>query len=66
MADQQPQRNLFSTLKRLFSTDVIIKNDGGTLKTVDTGQIQVNGVLQTNALHQLKIQKTIQNYNKIQ
>lgn len=50
MADQQPQRNLFSTLKRLFSTDVIIRNDGGTLKTVDIDQIQVDGVLQTNAL----------------
>jgi hypothetical protein len=50
MADQQPQRNLFSALKRLFSTDVIIRNDGGTLKTVDVNQIQVDGVLQTNAL----------------
>ncbi len=50
MADQQLQRNLFSTLKRLFSTDVIIRNDGGTLKTVDVNQIQVDGVLQTNAL----------------
>ena len=47
---QQPQRNLFSTLKRLFSTDVIIRNDGGELKTVDVDNIQVNGVLQTNAL----------------
>lgn len=50
MADQEPKRNLFSTLKRLFSTDVIIRNDGGTLKTVDVNQIQVDGVLQTNAL----------------
>ena len=46
----QPQRNLFSTLKRLFSTDVIIRNDGGELKTVDVENIQVDGVLQTNAL----------------
>lgn len=46
----QPQRNLFSALKRLFSTDVIIRNDGGELKTVDVDNIQVNGVLQTNAL----------------
>jgi hypothetical protein len=46
----QPQTNLFSTLKRLFSTDVIIRNDGGELKTVDVNQIQVDGVLQTNAL----------------
>ena len=53
MADEQkiqPQRNLFSTLKRLFSTDVIIRNDGGELKTVDVDNIQVDGVLQTNAL----------------
>jgi hypothetical protein len=50
MADQQPQRNLFSALKRLFSTDVIIRNDGGELKTVDVDRIQVGGVLQTNAL----------------
>ena len=50
MAEQQTQRNLFSTLKRLFSTDVIIRNDGGQLRTVDVDNIQVNGVLQTNAL----------------
>ena len=50
MAEQQPQRNLFSTLKRLFSTDVIIRNDGGQLRTVDVDNIQVDGVLQTNAL----------------
>lgn len=48
--NQQPQRNLFSTLKRLFSTDVIIRNDGGQLRTVDVDNIQVDGVLQTNAL----------------
>lgn len=47
---QQPQKNLFSTLKRLFSTDVIIRNDGGQLRTVDVDNIQVDGVLQTNAL----------------
>ena len=50
MAEQRPQANLFSALKRLFSTDVIIRNDGGELKTVDVENIQVNGVLQTNAL----------------
>jgi len=48
MAEQK--RNLFSSLKRLFSTDVIIRNDGGALKTIDTERIQVDGVLQTNAL----------------
>ena len=53
MADeikQQPKTNVFTSLKRLFSTDVIIRNDGGQLKTVDTGEIQVNGILQTNSL----------------
>lgn len=48
MAEQK--RNLFSSLKRLFSTDVIIRNDGGALKTIDTERIQTDGVLQTNAL----------------
>ncbi|NDB86604.1 MAG: hypothetical protein EB127_28510, partial [Alphaproteobacteria bacterium] len=47
MADQ----NLFSRLKRLFSTDVIIRNIGGNeVKVMDTDRIQTNGVLQTNAL----------------
>jgi len=53
MADeikQQPKTNLFTSLKRLFSTDVIIRNDGGELKTVDTGNVQVDGILQTNSL----------------
>ena len=48
MAEQK--RNLFSSLKRLFSTDVIIRNDGGALKTIDSERIQTSGVLQTNAL----------------
>ena len=48
MAEQK--QNLFSSLKRLFSTDVIIRNDGGALKTVDVEKIQTDGVLQTNAL----------------
>ena len=47
MADQ----NLFSRLKRLFSTDVVIRNVGGNeIKVVDTERIQTSGVLQTNAL----------------
>jgi hypothetical protein len=47
MADQ----NIFSRLKRLFSTDVIIRNVGGDqLKVIDTERIQTNGILQTNAL----------------
>jgi hypothetical protein len=50
MAEQR-QNNLFSTLKRLFSTDVIIRNDGGDELTVmDPDRIQSNGVIQTNSL----------------
>jgi hypothetical protein len=42
---------LFSRLKRLFSTDVIIRNEGGTqLKVVDINKIQVTGEYETNAL----------------
>jgi len=47
MADQ----NLFGRLKRLFSTDVIVRNIGGNeVKVMDTDRIQTSGVLQTNAL----------------
>ena len=42
---------LFTRLKRLFSTDVIIRNAGGNqLKVVDINKIQTSGELQTNAL----------------
>ena len=51
MAEQQQQNNLFSTLRRLFSTDVIIRNEGGDmLKVIDTDTIQRSGVIQTNSL----------------
>jgi hypothetical protein len=51
MAEQQKQNNLFSTLRRLFSTDVIIRNEGGDmLKVMDTDTIQRSGVIQTNSL----------------
>lgn len=51
MAEQQRQNNLFSTLKRLFSTDVIIRNEGGgDLTVIDPDRIQNNGVIQTNSL----------------
>jgi hypothetical protein len=53
MAEQQPQKqnNLFSTLRRLFSTDVIIRNEGGDmLKVMDPDTIQRSGVIQTNSL----------------
>ena len=42
---------LFSRLKRLFSTDVIIRNVGGNnIETLDTNQIQTSGEFQTNSL----------------
>jgi hypothetical protein len=42
---------LFSRLKRLFSTDVVIRNVGGTqLQVIDTDHIQTSGEFQTNAL----------------
>jgi hypothetical protein len=42
---------LFQRLKRLFSTDVIIRNVGGNqLKVVDTNRIQSSGNLATNNL----------------
>ena len=41
--------SLFGRLKRLFSTDVIIRNVGGNqVKVVDTDHIQATGVVQTN------------------
>ena len=42
---------VFTRLKRLFSTDVIIRNVGGNqLKVIDTNSIQQAGELQTNSL----------------
>lgn len=44
-------KSLFSRLKRLFSTDVIIRNAGGNqLKTFDINKAQQTGGLETNAL----------------
>ena len=43
--------NLFSRLKRLFSTDVIIRNQGGDqLRIMDTNHIQKSGKYETNSL----------------
>jgi len=48
---KKPQENLFTTLRRLFSTDVIIRNEGGDmLKVIDSDKIQTSGVIQTNSL----------------
>lgn len=49
--EKKPQGNLFSALRRLFSTDVIIRNEGGGMvKVIDTDKIQTSGVIQTNSL----------------
>lgn len=46
MAENQ---GIFSQLRKLFSTDVIIRNVGGNqLKVIDTNRIQSDGNLQTN------------------
>ncbi len=43
-------KTLFSRLKKLFSTDVIIRNVGGNqLKVVDTNSMQSSGNLETNS-----------------
>jgi hypothetical protein len=45
------QIGLFDRLRRLFSTDVIIRNVGGNqLKTIDVDKIQAYGNIKTNAL----------------
>jgi hypothetical protein len=44
-------KSLFSRLRRLFSTDVIIRNTGGNqLKVVDINKIQISGEYETNSL----------------
>ena len=44
-------KGLFSRLKRLFSTDVVIRNVGGNqLKVFDVNQIQQSGEYETNTL----------------
>jgi hypothetical protein len=44
-------KNLFTRLQRLFSTDVIIRNQGGNqLKVMDVDSIQQSGDIATNSL----------------
>jgi len=44
-------KSLFGRLQRLFSTDVIVRNIGGTqLKVTDVNNIQTTGKYQTNSL----------------
>ena len=43
--------SVFSRLKRLFSTDVIIRNEGGNqIQVIDTNSIQQSGKYETNSL----------------
>jgi len=45
------QTDIFSRLKRLFSTDVIIRSEGGDqLKVIDPDRIQSTGEFQTNSV----------------
>lgn len=51
MAEQKKQENVFSALRRLFSSDVVIRNSGNRqLKVMDTQNIQTSGVIQNNSL----------------
>tara|TARA_R110000796_G_scaffold210807_1_gene326994 strand:+ start:1217 stop:3133 length:1917 start_codon:yes stop_codon:yes gene_type:complete len=44
-------KSVFTRLKRLFSTDVVIRNVGGNqVKVIDSGKIQSTGELETNSL----------------
>ena len=44
-------KSVFTRLKKLFSTDVVIRNVGGNqLKTIDSGHIQSSGEYETNSL----------------
>ena len=51
-------KSVFTRLKRLFSTDVVIRNVGGKqIKTIDSGHIQSSGEYETNSL--------VDRYNRI-
>ena len=51
-------KSVFTRLKRLFSTDVVIRNIGGDqIKTIDSGHVQSSGEYETNAL--------VDRYNRI-
>ena len=51
-------KSIFTRLKRLFSTDVVIRNIGGDqIKTIDSGHVQSSGEYETNAL--------VDRYNRI-
>lgn len=49
--EQQPKSNIFDQLKQLFSTNVVIRNVGGTqLKVNDFDKTQAYGDIRTNSL----------------
>ena len=51
IAPVEHDTSLFNRLKRLFSSDVVIRNIGGNeLKVVDINKIQKSGKYQTNSL----------------
>ena len=44
-------KSIFTRLKRLFSTDVIIRNQGGNnVRVIDVNHIQTTGEIETNSL----------------
>ena len=47
-------KSIFPRLKRLFSTDVIVRNEGGNqLRVMDVNSIQQSGEYQSKMLHEL-------------
>jgi len=52
MAELTPNSGLFDRLRRIFSTDVVIRNTGGNqLSVIDTNQIQTSGKIETNSVY---------------
>ena len=52
--------SVFSRLRRLFSTDVVIRNVGGNqITTIDSGHIQSTGEYETNSLIDLHEDKSL-------
>ena len=50
------EKDIFSRLKRLFSTNTVVRNIGGRkLKVIDTGKLQ--GYVQTNLVDRYQEQK---------
>ena len=50
MQEEQDGKGLFKRLRKLFSTDVIIRNVGGKqLKVIDTDNLQSSGNLANNS-----------------